>query len=134
MHGVGELFEIHTVHVIVFDAAAELLSLLLHLLHQLWAAQAFRKARIVLHFIGNRHLAADLIAGDQEGVQVRARGIQTGRQPRRPAADDDHIFNRWLNRRLDHAVAVAAVCSIVTHDFFSFFRLLIPGLACFCAI
>ena len=117
MHGIWKMLEVYLIHIVIFDPAAELFGLLLHLLHQLRPGQAFGKARVIFHFIGNRHLAADVIAGNQQGVQVGARRVQTGRQARWSTADDNDILDHLLNHWLGQAVTVAAVRSILTHDF-----------------
>jgi hypothetical protein len=70
---------------------AEASGLLLELLHQLRALYAFGEARIVLDLGGDGELAAGLRAVDDEGLQVRAGGIDGGGQARRAGADDDHL-------------------------------------------
>ena len=48
-----------------------------------------REARIVLDVGGDHQLAHRHVAGDHEGLEIGASGIDGGGQPRRPGADDD---------------------------------------------
>ncbi len=66
------------------DPGADMLGLLLHLLHQPGALDDIGKARIVLHIGCDRHLAAGLDALDQDRLQHGAGGIDRGRIACRP--------------------------------------------------
>ena len=60
------------------DAGADMLGLLLHLLHQPGTLDDVGKARIVLHVGGDGELPARLDALDQDRFQHGARGIDRG--------------------------------------------------------
>jgi hypothetical protein len=68
-----------------------MLGLGLHLLHQPGALDRLGEARIVLDIGRDHELAAGLEAGDQDGLEQGAGGIDRGSIARRPRADDDHF-------------------------------------------
>ena len=70
---------------------ADMLGLLLHLLHQPGALDDVGKARIVLDVGGDGELAAGLDALDQDRLEHGARGIDRGGVAGRAGADD-HDF------------------------------------------
>jgi hypothetical protein len=78
---------------------AEVLGLLLHVLHQLRPIYAVRKAWIILDQRGHRQLAARLMAGDDQRFQIRARGIdRRGISGTTGANDHDIAHQRSLVR------------------------------------
>ena len=72
------------------DLRAEARGLLLHLIHELGAEEPVGEARIVLH-VGRQHqLTTGLETFQDEGCEVRPRGVEGGRT--RPApSDHDHV-------------------------------------------
>ena len=72
------LRQVGFVNVVVDDARADMLGLLLHLFHQPGALDDVGKARIVLDVGGDGELAAGLDALDQDRLQHGARGIDRG--------------------------------------------------------
>ena len=73
------------------DPRADVLGLLLHLLHQPGALDDVGEARIVLDVGGDGELAAGLDALDQHRLQHGARGIDGGGVAGRAGADDDKL-------------------------------------------
>ena len=65
--------------------------LLLHLLHQPGALDDVGEAGIVFHVGGDGELAAGLDALDQDRLQRRARGVNSGGVPSRTGTDDDDL-------------------------------------------
>ena len=88
------------------DPGADMLGLLLHLLHQPGALDDVREARIVLDVGGDGELAAGLDALDQDGFQHGARGIDGGGVAGRSRADN-HDFG--VGRRTHRNVAPGKV-------------------------
>ena len=85
------LGEVDPVDVDVDDARAEALGLGAHRGHQLGALDAVREARVVLDVAGEHQLAARRRTGEDDRLEVRARGVDRGGQPGRAGADDDHL-------------------------------------------
>ena len=71
------------------DLGADVLGLLLHLLHQPRALDDLGEARVVLDVGGDGELAAGLDALDQDRIQHGAGGIDRGRVAGGSGADDD---------------------------------------------
>jgi hypothetical protein len=72
------LRQIELDHVIGDETGADMLGLLLHLLHQPRALDDFGEARIVLDVGRDGELAAGLDAADHDRLQHRARRIDGG--------------------------------------------------------
>ena len=70
-----------------------MLGLLLDVLHQHGAVDAFGKAREVFDQRGERELAAGLVSGDNQWFQIGSRGIDGGGISGAAGADDDHIMH-----------------------------------------
>ena len=73
------------------EFGAQMLRLLLHLIHQPGALDGVGEARIILHLGCDCELAAGLDAGDQGRLQHGARGIDRGRASGRAAAQNDDL-------------------------------------------
>ena len=74
--------EVDLDHFVIHQARAKMLGLILHDFHHLRAGGSHFgvvEARIVFHFAGQGNLAAQLGAGDDDGVQQRPRGVDGGR-------------------------------------------------------
>ena len=71
------------------DFGADMLRLLLHLLHQPGALDDVGEARVILDIGGDGELAAGLDALDQHRLQHGARGIDRGGVTGGAGADDD---------------------------------------------
>jgi hypothetical protein len=63
----------------------------LEALHQLRAIDATGETGIVFDLGGRHHLAAKEHALDEEGFQLGARSVETGREPGRATADDKDV-------------------------------------------
>src|SRR3990172_5963331 len=96
------LGEIHLDDFVDHQPRSEALGLLLHALDQFGTGAPFGEARVVLDLVGDRHLAAELGAGNDDGFKVGARRIQGGRQTGRPRTQNDDAF-------LDHASSSSAL-------------------------
>ena len=72
---------------------AEMLGLLLDVLDQDGAVDAFGKSREIFDQRGERELAAGLVSGDDEGLQIGAGGVDGGGVAGAAGADDDHIVH-----------------------------------------
>ena len=77
-------------------ARAEALGLLAEEVHQLRTLDAVGEAGVVLHLGGDGQLSAGLDAFEDQGIEVRPRGVDRRREARRPGADDDDIFRGRL--------------------------------------
>ena len=77
------------------DFGAEALRLRAHLGHQIRAHDAVAISRPVLDQRREHQLSAGLEPLDEERLQVRARGVQRGREPGRARADDDDVAGHW---------------------------------------
>ncbi|ENN87883.1 hypothetical protein RHSP_48695 [Rhizobium freirei PRF 81] len=87
----GALIGIDLGHKVVDDLGADMLGLLQHLLHQPRPLNGIGKARIVFDIRGNHQLAALFQAGDQNRLQHRASGIDSGRITGWAGADDEYL-------------------------------------------
>src|SRR5690606_36342872 len=74
------------------DARAETLRLRLHALDQFLPGHWLGEARIILDLVGQRHLTAQLMPGDDQWMQLGARRIQRRRQPSGAGPDNDPLF------------------------------------------
>ncbi len=92
-------------HVVVDDLGAETGGLVLHLRHQVRAHDSLGKPGVVLDLGGLHQLAAELDrAGDDEGGEVRARGIDGRGVSGGAGADDDELAHverllGWVSSR-----------------------------------
>src|SRR6185437_12902845 len=77
-------------------SGAETLRLLLHVLDQIRAVDAFRKAGKVFHFRGERKLAANLQAFNDNGFQTGSRGVDSGGVSGATGTDDDDVMHGLL--------------------------------------
>src|SRR5215467_5632677 len=91
--------EIDLADMIADELGADVLGLLLHLLHQPRPLDDVREARIVLDVGGDRELATGLDALDQDRLQHGAGGIDRGRIARRPGPDDEELGALDLSHR-----------------------------------
>ena len=73
-----------------FHPRADMLGLLLHLLHQPGALDDLGEAGIILDVGGDGELAAGLDALDDDRRQAGAGGVDGGAEPGRAGAEDDH--------------------------------------------
>jgi hypothetical protein len=78
-------------HEVGDHAGADVLGLLLHLLHQPGALDRFREARIIFHVGRDGELAAGLEALDQERLQHCAGSVDRSRVAGRARPDDDDL-------------------------------------------
>ena len=85
------LLEVEPGDVVGDEPRADVLGLLLHLLHQPRALDHLGEARIVLDVGRDGELAAGLHAADQDRLQHRARRIDRRRASGRAGADDDQL-------------------------------------------
>ena len=83
--------EFHLGDIVGDDSGADVLGLLLHLLHQPGTLDDVGEARIIFHVGGDGELAAGLHALDQDRFQHGARGIDRGGVARRTRADDHDL-------------------------------------------
>ena len=72
---------------------AETLGLLLHVLDQIGAVDAFGKAGKIFDFGGERKLAAGLVAFDDQRFQARARGVDGGGISGAAGTDDHNVMH-----------------------------------------
>ena len=77
---------------------AEILRLLLHVLHQVGTVDAFGKAREILHQGGERELAAGFVAADHQRLQIGAGGVDGGRVSGAAGTDDDDVSHGQIFR------------------------------------
>ena len=70
---------------------AEMLRLLLHVLHQVGAVDALRESREILHQGGERELSAGFVAADDQRLQIGARGVDGGRIAGAAGTDNDYV-------------------------------------------
>ena len=70
---------------------AEVLRLLLHVLHQVRAVDAFREAGKVLHQGGEGKLPAGFMAAHDQRFQIGARGVNGGGIARAAGTDNDNV-------------------------------------------
>ena len=73
---------------------AEILRLLLHVLHQLGAVDALGKPGKILDQGGQRKLAAGFVAADHQRLQIRARGVDGRRISGAAGANDYDIVHQ----------------------------------------
>jgi hypothetical protein len=73
------------------ELGADMLGLLLHLLHQPGALDDVGEARVVLHVGGDGELAAGLDALDQHGLQIGASRVDGGRIASRSRPQNEHF-------------------------------------------
>ena len=148
-HGVGEIDVagiagqperarggVEIVDVVGDDPGADMLGLLLHLLHQPGPLDDVGEARIILDVGGDGELAAGLVALDQHRLQHGAGGIDGGRVAGRARPDNDNLgvgslahgssreFSGWqvLRRALSREprpVAVPNLCICWSHARFA---------------
>ena len=83
--------QIERVDLVEDDAGPDMLGLLLHLLHQPGTLDDVGEAGIVLDIGGDRQLAAGLHPGDQQRLQIGARGVDRRGVAGRPGADDQDL-------------------------------------------
>ena len=76
------------------NSAPKFLRLLAHIVDQLVAQNAIRKAREILHHGGQGKLPAGLVAVNDQRLQIGARGIDRGGKARAAAADNDTLCIR----------------------------------------
>src|SRR5262249_19734375 len=98
-HLEGAARQIDRGHVAVDVAGAEARRLLLEDLHELGAEYAVGEAGIVLDVGGDGELPARLGALDHGGLEVGARGIDRGGEPRRAGAEDEHAVQGHVHPR-----------------------------------
>ena len=87
----------------VLDACAELFCLGLHVHHQLRSHDAVGETREVFDFGGRGELAAGHVAGEDQGLQVGATGVDGCRVAGAAGADDDDVFHEkvgWGGERM----------------------------------
>jgi hypothetical protein len=87
----GGLF--HAADERVLDARAELLGLRLHVHHQLRPHDAIREAGEVFDLRGRGELAAGHVAGEDQGLQIGASGVNRRCVAGAAGADDDDVFH-----------------------------------------
>ena len=85
------LGEVHAVDVDVDEPRPEALGLGADRGHQVGALDAVREARVVLDVAGEHQLAAGGGAGEDDRLEVGARGVDRGGQAGRAGADDDDL-------------------------------------------
>ena len=87
-------FELHAHDVVVADLGAEALGLRAHVLHEVGAHDAVAEAREIL-YLGGVHQRATCghAAGDHQGLEVGARGVDGRGVARGARADDDDVTN-----------------------------------------
>src|SRR6185369_7331682 len=88
----------------VHELGAEILRLLLHVLHQVRAVNALRKSWEVFDQRGERELPASLVTADHERLEVGSRGVDGGRISSTARSYDDHVSHRFVGEkfRLTH--------------------------------
>ena len=96
--------QLDLVHVVGDDPGADMLGLLLHLLHQPGALDDVGEARIILDVGRDGELAAGLDALDQDRLQHGARRIDRGRIAGRARTDDDDLGVGGLTHECDGPV------------------------------
>ena len=92
--------ELHGVHMVGNDPGADMLSLLLHLLHQPRALDDVGEARVILYVRGDGELSARLHALDQDRIEHGAGGIDCCRVAGRTGADDHKLGVGGIAHRL----------------------------------
>ena len=97
--------EIDAVEMAEFNARAEVLGLLLKLLHELEAVDALGKAGKILDNAGGGEEAAGLDSGEDERGKVGAGGVDGGGKSSAARANDDDLFH-GLNK---HATGMEVV-------------------------
>jgi hypothetical protein len=95
-HGVGR--ELHARDVVGLVDRAEALGLSAHALHELRAEDALGEAGVVVDVRRDHELAAGTEPLDHERRQVGAGGVEGGRVPGRPAADDQEVVHVVAHR------------------------------------
>ena len=86
--------EIHRIDAAqVLDAGSETRRLLLHLGHQLRTLDAVAESGEVFHRGRGCQKPAGLLSGDEQGIEVRARGVDGGGPSGATGSDDDDLFH-----------------------------------------
>ena len=91
--GEGMLRQVQLQHVIILDSRAELLGLFLESFSQICAAQTLGEAGIILDFVGQGHLAADVVPGEEDRIQLGAGSVEPRGKTGGTAADDNYFFD-----------------------------------------
>ncbi len=93
VNATGLVRELDAIGLLGHQPCAEALGLLAELVHHLRAHHAVGEAGVVLDVGRLLEQAAPGEALDHERLEIRARGVERGRVPGRPAADDDHVLD-----------------------------------------
>ncbi|MPM35580.1 hypothetical protein SDC9_82173 [bioreactor metagenome] len=103
--GEGALAEVDLVDVVEHDAGLEALGVLQKALHQLGALHAHHVGGPVVHFGGGHELAALGQAGDQQRLEVGARGVDGGGVASGAGAEDQDfgVFGRSVRHDVSHS-------------------------------
>src|SRR2546428_7233176 len=83
--------EVHLRTVVVDERGFEALGLFPPQLHELWALNSLGEPRVVLDVRRDHELATRHGTCDDKRLQIRARGVDRGRESGRARADDDDI-------------------------------------------
>ncbi len=78
-------------HRAVQEFGAEILRLLLHVLHQVGAVDALRETGEIFHQGGEGELAAGLMPADHQGLEIGAGSVNGGGVTGAPGPDDDDV-------------------------------------------
>ncbi|MPM78436.1 hypothetical protein SDC9_125447 [bioreactor metagenome] len=92
--------QLHLSHGFHFNARPEPLRLRLHGEHQIEPVYAFGKTGKILNFTGLGQQATRQHSRQKQRFQIRPRTINRRRQSSRTAADNHHIFHRFISFRL----------------------------------
>ena len=84
--------EINAFDQIKLDLGAKVFGMFFHPLDQFGPAQTIGEARIILDFVRDGNLPAQLTAGDDDRRQLRAGGVQSGGQAGRAGANNHDSF------------------------------------------
>src|SRR5581483_3874718 len=91
--------EIGAMQVSRMEFGPETLRLLVHVLNQFWALDAFRPSREVFHQGGHGKLAAGFVTLDEQRLQIGARRIKRCREPGAAGAEDHCVTYTLSHRR-----------------------------------